>query len=226
MILQRHLYLSDTYLTRVVTTVTRVGRGAGGPWILLDDNIFHPQGGGQPSDRGTVDGIPAVPRREGGTDVVLELDCAEDRLPEPSAKVTAEIDADLRRLHAALHTAGHLIDALTRRRYGLRHAANSHFPGQSRIEFHLDGRELDRDGLAERLQEEIAEAIAARLAVTASAGAERRSVEIEGLGGDPCGGTHVPHLGLLRDVRIRSVKVKSGRLRIGYDAAHAEEPPA
>jgi Predicted metal-dependent hydrolases related to alanyl-tRNA synthetase HxxxH domain len=224
MILQRHLYLSDTYLTRVVTTVKRVGKGARGPWVLLDDNIFHPQGGGQPNDRGTVDGIPAIPRREGGTDVVLELGCPEDRVPEPSTEVTAEVDAELRKRHAALHTAGHLVDALTRRRYGLRHAGNNHFPGQSRIECHLDGRDLDRDELAELLQKEIAEAIAARLAVTASGDAERRSIEIEGLGGDPCGGTHVRHLGLLRDVTVRSVKVKSGRLRIGYDAAHAEEP--
>ncbi|MFC4531125.1 hypothetical protein [Sphaerisporangium dianthi] len=40
-------------------------------------------------------------------------------------------------------------------------------------------------------------------------------------GTDLCGGTHVRHLGMLADVTIRSLKAKSGRLRIGYDAAHA-----
>lgn len=219
--LQRQVYLDDTYLTEIVTAVVRTDAGESGPALLLADNIFHPQGGGQPSDKGTVNGIPAVPRRHDGA-VLLDLHGeAEFPVPAVGDSVTVEIDRELRRLHAALHTAGHLIDALVRR-HGLLHSGNIHFPGQARIEYHLDGRAVDRESLAAELKVGIEDAITARLPVTSTSDMGQRSITIEGLGSDLCGGTHVPHLGALEHVVIRSIKAKSGRLRVGYDARHAD----
>ncbi|GAA2879080.1 alanyl-tRNA synthetase [Nonomuraea rubra] len=215
--MQKQLYLSDTYLLDVVTQIVDADRSA--PWVTLNDNIFHPQGGGQPSDQGTVDGVNARPRRAGDSVVVLDLDCAPEDAPRVGDMVTVSIDPGLRRLHAALHTAGHLIDALARR-FGLCHVGNSHFPGQARVEYLLDGREVAKEGLAEFLEEGIAAAIREELPVTSSSHEGQRAVTIRGLGTDLCGGTHVPHLGMLAEVTIRSIKAKSGRLRIGYDAAH------
>jgi Ser-tRNA(Ala) deacylase AlaX len=211
--------MADTYLGSVRTEVIAAGAGPDRPWVALADNIFHPQGGGQPSDKGTVNGIPVFPRRgDEGSEVVLDFSESEPGLHEGDA-VTANIDMEARKQHAALHTAGHLIDAVMRQ-LGYRHVANNHYPGQARVEYLADS-EVDKDWLAGVLSHRTAEAIAAGLRVTASSQDSIRLITIESMGSDPCGGTHVPDLLALQDLRIRSVKIKGNRLRVGYDAAHA-----
>jgi Ser-tRNA(Ala) deacylase AlaX len=51
--------------------------------------------------------------------------------------------------------------------------------------------------------------------------ADERIVVIDGVNEDPCGGTHVPSLGCLVGFSVRSVKVKKGVLKVGYDVDHA-----
>ncbi|GGO95580.1 alanyl-tRNA synthetase [Wenjunlia tyrosinilytica] len=224
MVLQHHLYLTDTYATEVATTVARSGRDDSGVvWVALAENIFHPQGGGQPADRGTVGGLTARPRRDDAGWVVLDLpEAAEDSgaVPAPGTDAVARVDADVRRLHAALHTAGHLVHAFVSR-LGFAHVGNSHFPGQARVDYALDDREVDRDALTEQLNKQFDEAVRAATAVTADHRDGVRNVTIEGLHTEPCAGTHVPDLSFLREVRIRSIKVKGGRMRVGYEAEHA-----
>lgn len=222
--MQHHLYFTETYLTDRSTTVARTGREDDGtPWIALTDNIFHPQGGGQPSDLGTVDGHPGRARRLDDGWVVVDLTdpaAGETVLPAEGDRVDSSVDAELRKLHAALHTAGHLIDAHVRK-LGLQHAGNSHFPGQARVDYLVDGpAAVDRERLTEELAKHFTDSVNAALPVTAGYRDGVRHVSIEGLNSEPCGGTHVTDLSKLRDVRIRSIKVKSGRLRVGYDAAH------
>ena len=49
-------------------------------------------------------------------------------------RVSTRVDRELRLRHAALHTAGHLVEAAGRD-LGWELAGNNHFPGQARIEF-------------------------------------------------------------------------------------------
>jgi len=217
---QRQLYLEDTYLAAIATTVVAGGDLDGRPWVRLRDNIFHPQGGGQPADTGALGPWTARPRRdpEDPSWVVLDLHGPDGARPDASEVVTT-IDLDLRCRHAALHTAGHVIDALMQRR-GFRHVANNHFPGQARVEYDLQGQGFDPETLHVELTAGLEEAIAARLTVRAQVADGMRTVTIDGLGTEPCGGTHVPDLGRLAATAIRSLKVKGGRLRVGYTAEH------
>lgn len=215
---QRQLYLTDTYLDSVRTRVLRAGAGGEEHWVILSENIFHPQGGGQPRDRGTVDDVPAVPRRDPSDGLVVLDVAAIGREIRTGDEVTASIDIGLRRLHAALHTAGHVVDSLMRR-LGYKYIANNHFPGQASVDYTLD-TSVDKARLHEALTDGIAEAVMARLPVTAGERDGLRAVTIESLGTEPCGGTHVPHLGAIQGLRIRSIKTKGNRLRVGYDAAH------
>jgi Ser-tRNA(Ala) deacylase AlaX len=226
---QHQLYLSHTYLGETVTTALDAGRGDDGrPWVALADNIFHPQGGGQPSDTGTVNGLPVRARRDAGGLVVLDLlDEADERsadtrwadLPQDT-KLNAGIDMEQRKLHAALHTAGHLLHAFVGA-LGYQHAGNSHFPGQARVDYRVEGAEVDREALTARIEEHFAQTVQAGLQVNAEVRDGVRIVSIEGLGGEPCGGTHVSDLSCLRSLSVRSVKVKGGLMKIGYTAAHA-----
>jgi Ser-tRNA(Ala) deacylase AlaX len=221
---QSQIYLADTYAYEADTEIIGVDASSARVRIALARNIFHPQGGGQPHDRGTVADMEVTPCKDAASGWVWLTLPADAEWPagQPAEGVTVHtrIDPGLRRLHAALHTAGHLVDALARP-HGFQHTGNNHFPGQARIEYAVGGAEFDKDELAAALTTGLDKAIAEALPVTAGEQNGRRTITIEGLATEFCGGTHVTDLGLLTDVAVRSVKVKSGRLRIGYTAEHA-----
>ncbi|WP_433175718.1 hypothetical protein [Actinoallomurus sp. CA-150999] len=235
---QTAVYLEDTYLTAVTAHVTATGSTADGEaWVAVRENIFHPQGGGQPADRGRLGECEVAPTRDPETGLVVlhsrdDQGHTLDALAEGDI-VEARVDADLRLLHAALHTAGHLIEAAGRAE-GWALAGNIHFPGQARIEFtpaesaasptetaaSLADPE-DREKAADRLRARVAAAIAEDLPVTAEYDAEgRRVIRLGDLHAAPCGGTHVRSLADLADVTITAVKMKKGRVRVSYTASH------
>ncbi|GAA4634554.1 alanyl-tRNA synthetase [Actinoallomurus vinaceus] len=228
---QTAVYLEDTYLTAITGHVAATGGTAdSAAWVAVRENIFHPQGGGQPADRGWLGECEVAPARDAETGLVV-LHPRDDQgrtlgdLAEGDV-VAARVDADLRLLHAALHTAGHLIEAAGRAQ-GWVLAGSIHFPGQARIEFtpgetaaSLAGPE-DREKAADRLRTRVASAIADDLPVTAEQDDEgRRVVRLGDLHAAPCGGTHVRSLADLADVTITAVKMKKGRVRVSYTASH------
>ncbi|MFF1542623.1 metal-dependent hydrolase [Streptomyces sp. NPDC058291] len=223
-------YYADTYEEQARTQVAAIGERDGVPWVAVGHCLFHPQGGGQPADRGWVDGHEIAPVRDHDSGLVVAMAVGEDALPVFSVgqPVEVRVDLPLRTAHAALHTAGHLIEAAGRAQ-GWVLAANSHFPGQARIEFTApqpDAR-LDtpqgREEATEALRTAIDRAIAEDLPVTWENDDEgRRVVHLTGLHSAPCGGTHVRSLGDLADVALPTLKVKKGRIRVSYSATHRE----
>ncbi|MEW1643896.1 metal-dependent hydrolase [Streptomyces sp. NPDC091219] len=219
-------YLDDTYLEQLDTRVIAVGERDGAPWAAVEDCLFHPQGGGQPADRGWVADVEVVPVRESGLVVVVAAEGGV--LPEFAVgeRVRARIDLAVRTAHAALHTGGHLVEAVGRAR-GWEMVASNHFPGQSRVEFQApdgDGRLADPEG-REAVTAELRAAVAAAVADDLPVGARwlpggRREVSLGALHSAPCGGTHVRRLGDLADVVLPTLKVKKGRVRVSYSAAH------
>ncbi len=223
-------YHADTYEERARTRVAAVGERDGAPWVAVEHCLFHPQGGGQPADRGWVDGHEIVPVRDRESGLVVAVAGGGTTLPGFSVGQPVEVRVDLptRLAHAALHTAGHLIEAAGRAQ-GWVLAANNHFPGQARIEFTApepDARLATPEGreeATEALRTEVARAIAEDLPVTWANDAEgRRIVHLAHVHAAPCGGTHVHSLGDLEDVVLPTLKVKKGRIRVSYNAAHRE----
>ncbi|MEV6483458.1 metal-dependent hydrolase [Streptomyces sp. NPDC051576] len=141
-------------------------------------------------------------------------------------RARARIDLRTRMLHAALHTAGHLVEAVGRAQ-GWEMAGSIHFPGQARIEFQApdtDARLADPEGREEVtavLRSAVADAVADDLPVAAGHFSDgRRVVRLGALHSAPCGGTHVRSLGDLADVGLPTLKVKKGRIRVSYTATH------
>ncbi|MCF3136378.1 metal-dependent hydrolase [Streptomyces olivochromogenes] len=228
--MQVNAYYEDTYEEQADTRVIAVGERDGAPWVALEHCLFHPQGGGQPADRGWVDDHEIVPVRDHETGLIVARAAGDDPLPAfgQGQRVKARIDLTTRTAHAALHTAGHLVEAAGRAQ-GWVLAANNHFPGQARIEFtaptpdaRLDTPE-GREAATEALRGAIAEAIERDLPVTAEYDAEGlRIIRLGDLHSAPCGGTHVRGLGDLDEVVLPTLKVKRGRIRVSYSAAHRE----
>ena len=112
----------------------------GGESVTLDRTIFYPQGGGQPSDKGTIVGslgqMQVELARFDSDGTVHHFGDLQGELAvgEP---VKLHIDGTLRFRNAKLHSAGHLID-IAMQKSGI---ANSpgikgyHFPDGPYVEF-------------------------------------------------------------------------------------------
>ncbi|MGA5507395.1 metal-dependent hydrolase [Streptomyces umbrinus] len=221
-------YLDDTYLEQVDTRVIAVGEKGGTPWAAVEHCLFHPQGGGQPADRGWLEDTEIIPVRDRESGLVVATVPGGGSLPllTEGQKVRARIDLRARTAHAALHTAGHLVEAVGRMQ-GWEMVASNHFPGQARIEFQAprtDTRLADPEGREEVtavLRAAVAAAVADDLPVFARCLADgRRVVHLDELHSAPCGGTHVRSLGDLAELALPTLKVKKGRIRVSYSATH------
>lgn len=97
--------------------------------IELDRTLFHPQGGGQPADRGWIAGQVVETVIVRGDSVLHILSQAL-----PLGDVEMKIDASARQLHARLHSAGHLL-GLAGEQLGWQPVKAHHWPGEGRITF-------------------------------------------------------------------------------------------
>jgi len=84
--------------------------GDGKTAIILDRTIFYPEGGGQPGDRGSINGVPLFDVREQDDEILhLVSDSDAGKLgPGPAELV---LDTRRRRDLSALHTGQHLLSA-------------------------------------------------------------------------------------------------------------------
>ena len=62
----KKLYYSDPFLREFTAAVLSCEEGKGGWSVVLDQTAFYPEGGGQPSDHGTLDGVKVLDVREKG----------------------------------------------------------------------------------------------------------------------------------------------------------------
>ena len=95
--------------------------------LILNQTVFHPQGGGQPSDQGSIScggAMFVVKFVQVGSNGIEHMgtmasSVAAPELPEPmfhsGSVVECLIDEDLRSIHTILHSAGHAIDAALKR---------------------------------------------------------------------------------------------------------------
>ncbi|CAM9753551.1 unnamed protein product [Ectocarpus fasciculatus] len=115
------MYLQDTYLMISEATVLGVVEDdSQGSAIILDRTIFHPQGGGQPSDEGTItcgDCTVAVSKvRDVGGVIYHYYGTISGKTTTTPAGEQAGRPASLalnsakRLRHAVLHSAGHAVD--------------------------------------------------------------------------------------------------------------------
>jgi Ser-tRNA(Ala) deacylase AlaX len=196
-------YHRDSYLTEIDTEITATGEADGRPWVVLADTIFYPEGGGQPSDRGTISGTTVidVQRVEGKILHILER-------PLEHGTVHAELDWARRWDHMQQHTAQHLLTAVALADFGWRTTA-FHL-GRDVSDIELDVPRLEEAEI-ERLETAVMEevrldrtvsyrtaevsdfeelGVRSRLLPEGFSGPVRL-VEIAGIDLNTCGGTHL-----------------------------------
>lgn len=105
------LYLTDSYKKELVAHVLSVHQ-KGTQWeIVLDKTIFYPQGGGQPSDKGIINGASGtahVKHVRLTADTVIHESTIEGSF-KPGDQVQLSIDWPLRYYNMRVHSAGHIV---------------------------------------------------------------------------------------------------------------------
>ncbi|MGX6595096.1 alanyl-tRNA editing protein [Klebsiella quasivariicola] len=207
---ERVYYTSDATDGRaqiIACTAEADGRYA----IELDHTLFHPQGGGQPADRGWIAGQEVVTVIVRG-DSVLHIVAR----PLPAGEVEMKIDAPARQLHARLHSAGHLL-GLAGEQLGWQPVKAHHWPGEGRITFTSRNSAALPDASALLTQVKTWQAQDLPRQVMFADGL--RQVGFGGLPAYACGGTHVARLSELGDIVISQIKMKKGQLVVSYTLA-------
>ncbi len=220
----------DPTLASLETRVLHCGVDRGRPFVLLEDTVFYPEGGGQPCDLGTVNGVAVleVQKREGEIRHYLA-----GAIPEGGASL--QLDWIRRFDHMQQHTGQHLLTALAQDRF---HWATTAFHlGTTVCDIELDTPAISAAGL-DRLEEAVAEAIRARREVSArwvspeAYGQEEvrsrglpegheggiRLVEIAGVDLNTCGGTHLRHTGEIETLKLLGTESIRGGTRLFFVA--------
>jgi Ser-tRNA(Ala) deacylase AlaX len=148
--------------------------------VVTSSTVFHPQGGGQPSDVGQI--------KSPGDAVMFDVSSVrQDTLPASETKVlhlgryatvqhfhagdpvTQTIDAEKRHLYSRLHTAGHVL-GLAARHYlseqgvtSITDGKASHFPSMANVEFVglIDGKH--KAGIQAKLDEYISKGMSVEI---------------------------------------------------------------
>ncbi|MBI1201149.1 MAG: alanyl-tRNA editing protein [Rhodopseudomonas sp.] len=224
------LFRDDSYSKACAARVTAItARGE----IVLDRTVFYATSGGQPGDSGALvisDGSRVAIETAIFTDAAKSEIAHVPKAGAPSVNVgdmvQAEIDWEPRYARMRMHTALHLLTA------ALPYAVTGGSVGvtESRLDFDIPDGGLDKDAITAKLAEMIATdaavtsrwisdaeldanpALVKTMSVKPPVGTGQvRLIDIDGIDLQPCGGTHVWHLGEIGAVRVTQIE-KKGKL--------------
>ena len=221
---------TDPYRRRFNTVCLSSLPADDGTWLVtLADTILYPEGGGQPSDTGTIDGVRVTHvSRDASGALVHRADG-----PIDAGEVVVEVDWGRRYDHMQQHTAQHLLTAVAQDRFGWATTAFHLSEGRSDVE--LDAASLSDDDLA-ALEEAVNAHVRAprdvrsRLVEPADLpglGVRTRGlpegfagpvrlVEIDGVDLNTCGGTHVATTAELQAVALVGTERMRGGTRLYF----------
>jgi len=206
-------YLYDQALTgaSIITDLVLGER----PYIVLNETWFHPQGGGQQSDKGTINGCNVTSVRHNGNDVNHYVESINNL--QLGQNVTLIIEKSARFLNSASHTAGHLISALVEENFhGCKASKGHHWLGEARVEF--IGELPSTESVLDYLPQALIKSIDADFPIkTHIDNEQKRSVQINEFPPVGCGGTHLKSLKEMPELQITNVKIKKGSLRVSYN---------
>jgi len=223
------LYQTDSYLRSFDATITKLAQDNQG--IILDQTIFYPGGGGQPSDSGKIiienKDYTVKHARKQGLNVIHVL---AENIPyiDVNMPIKGEIDWERRYQLMRTHTAMHILCGVIFRDYGASVTGGSMDPLKGRMDFEF---ETMRKDLVQTIEAEVnLEVINARPVKVAVLPREQafqipdlirtkinllpegikqvRVVEIEGLDLQADGGTHVNNTSEVGQIRIVDYKSK------------------
>lgn len=220
------LYLENPYLREINARIIDKKYNKGIYYLKLDRTIFYPHlSGGQPRDKGTINGIEVKDVYEENGNIVHIID---ENIH--SDKVTLNIDWNTRVDNMQQHTGQHLLSATFYKLYNA-----------ETVGFHIGEDYVYIDVTLPEMSNEEAEKIEiyANKVITSSFGVKAyyiheddidniplikrpsvnsniRIVEINGIDFSPCAGTHLRNTGEIGIIKIRKWEKYKGNIRVEF----------
>jgi len=219
------LYFDDPYLVEFEASVVRRAARGGRPALVLDHTAFYPESGGQPADRGTINGVKVMDVQEDGGDIwhAVETDVPGDRV---RGKIDWALRFDRMQQHSGQHILSqafietlngetcsfHLGDEVSTLEIGLGRIDE---PGLERVEraanaVVFENREVKTYFVPE---DKIAEVPLRR---PPKKEGTIRIVEVAGFDYSACGGTHVRRTGEIGLIKVTRWEKIRGNLRFDF----------
>ena len=127
------LYEKDVHLRTFTAQVLACQAGKHGYHVVLDRTAFYPEGGGQPGDQGTLDGVAVTDVHTVDGEIVHYL----EKPLAVGATVTGVLDYDRRFALMQQHSGEHIVSGLIFSHYGL-HNVGFHM-GRDAVTIDFDG---------------------------------------------------------------------------------------
>lgn len=207
--------------------VTKVGKGEVNKkncqWIQLNETIFHPKGGGQPSDEGTINGIKVTMVHKqlidkNRLDQFEIYHCFDGDVPfKVGDEVELKVEEAVRSSNSKLHTAGHLIAEAVHQQFPhLVPFQGNHYPDLSYVKFKMNGI-ADKEQIKLQAEQQINDWLRSDLPVLNQFQEGMRQVKITS-DWSSCGGTHVNSLKVIGCITIQEVSInqKEGTVTVKY----------
>jgi alanyl-tRNA synthetase len=225
--LKDRLYYVDPYCKSFTARVVKNSQDEiGQPYVVLDNTAFYPEGGGQPSDMGTLNGIPVHHVEE--VDGEIRHTMAE--MLDAEGEVEGIVDWTRRFDHMQQHAGQHILTAAFVELFGF--PTVSFHLGKEIVSIDLDVEEVSSEQLdaAERranaiilenrtietkwvTEEELEQySLRKKLAVTD----EIRLVIIPNYDYNGCGGTHPSSTGQVSALKILSTEKQKRKVRVHF----------
>jgi len=218
-------YYENPYLTHWTTEIKAVIPQKDQFLLVLDRTYFYPEGGGQPFDRGTIDGIEVIDVFE-KDDMIFH---AVPKVPDNS-KVDCQIHFKRRFEHMQQHTGEHILAATFYRLYG--GVSNAFHMGEDYVSIDISLPEVT-PAMVKEVEDAVNEVIYKNIPVKTymkdlegakllplrkqpKVDEDIRIVEIEGVDFCPCCGTHVTSTGEVGLLKILKTEKSKGMTRIYF----------
>lgn len=215
------LYMDRQDLLKHKAIVTKIGMGEINKrrykWVQLNETIFHPRGGGQPSDEGTINGIKVIyvhkmsfdKNRFDQFEILHCFDETAELKFQEGDKVELNVDESKRTLYSKMHTAGHVLAETVKEIFPeLEGFHGNHDPKDGYVKFKmLKEMSYGKEEIIHKVQPKLQSNLNQNLLVSVTKlPSGMRAIQI-GKNAMPCGGTHVHSLKEIGQAEITDVSM-------------------
>ena len=219
------MYYGDPEIAQAQVEVIGTGQDEKGQYILTNQTIFYPEGGGQPADTGVIGGASVRDVQSLGGEIRHYTDMLLGNGEYP-----AQLNWERRFDHMQQHAGQHVLSAVFAEAHGLQ--TTSFHLGTERVSIDLDAAEITKEVLAaaeaaangiirrhlpittEWVTDEQAKSMPLRKAPAVEG--EIRLVKIEGVDLNACGGTHPKNTADIGLIKIISAEKAKGGTRVYF----------